>query len=114
LYVVGFSTTRTPFDSVHSVMPSPSFAAVFATLPGFGNGSSSGLALTVSTYAVSLSPPADLITAASAVSSGTVTPSFFGALTATTRLRSGIQSRASAFTSASVISGRKRCTSAFS
>ena len=72
------------------------------------------MALTVSTYAVSDPPPEFLITAASDASVGTATPAFFGALTATTRLRSGTQLRARLLMSASVISGMKRRTSAYS
>ena len=53
----------------------------------------SGAVLTASTYAVSAPAPAPLMTAASFASSGTATPAFFGALTATTRLRSGTHSR---------------------
>jgi hypothetical protein len=69
---------------------------------------------TVSTYAVSSLRAADAITAASAFSSGIFTLSFSGALTTTTRLASGTQFFASALTSASVISGRKRSCSAAS
>ena len=75
-----------------------------------GSGSSSGCVLTVSTYAVSgrRRRCRGLMTAASFASSGIVGLSASGALIATMRLRSGIQSLASALTSASVISGRKR------
>ncbi len=95
LNVVGSSTTRTPLESVHSVIPG-ALVAVFATEPGLGSVSMSGAVLTVSTYAVSAPAPAPLMTAASFASSGTVTPAFLGALTATTRLRSGTQSRGQA------------------
>ena len=72
--VVGLSTTRTPLDSSHSVIPSASFVVVFAIVPGAGSGSSSGRASTVSTYAVSGAPLAALMAAASLASSGIVTP----------------------------------------
>ena len=49
LNVVGLSTTRTPLDNCHSVMPSASFADVLAIAPGEGSGLSSGSVLTVST-----------------------------------------------------------------
>jgi hypothetical protein len=49
LKVVGLSTTRTPLDSSHSVIPSASFAVAFVTRPGAGSGWSSGCVLTVST-----------------------------------------------------------------
>jgi hypothetical protein len=52
------------------------------------------------------------MTALSFASSGTATPGFCGALTATTRLRSGIQVLAIWLTSASVSVGRKRLTRA--
>ena len=113
LKVVGSSTTRTPFDSFHSVMP-PGLVAVVAIVPPLGSGSRSGVALTVSTYAVSDPPPEFLITAASDASVGTATPAFFGALTAMTRLRSGTQLRARPLMSARVISGMKRRTSVYS
>ena len=48
------------------------------------------------------------MTAASLASVGSDGRSFSGAAIATSRLRSGIQSLATALTSASVISGRKR------
>jgi hypothetical protein len=48
------------------------------------------------------------MTAASLASVGSARPARSGALTETTRLRSGIQVRASALISASVISGRNR------
>jgi hypothetical protein len=54
------------------------------------------------------------MTAWSCASVGSVTPGFSGADTMTTRLRSGDQVRASAFSSSSVISGRKRVYSSFS
>ena len=54
------------------------------------------------------------MTAASDASSGTATPAFLGALTVTTRLRSGTQSGARLLMSASVISGRNRWTRPFS
>jgi hypothetical protein len=88
--------------------------AVLATEPGFGGVSIKGRVLTVSTYAVKLPPPAFLITDASLASSGTSTPGFFGALTTTTRFRSGTQSWARLLTSARVISGRNRWTRPFS
>ena len=113
LNVVGASTTRTPFDNVHSVIPR-GLDTLFVTAPGLGSVSMSGRALTSSTYAVSSPPPAPLMTAASAASSGTFTPVFSGARTATTRLRSGTQSRARLLMSAIVISGRNRWTRPFS
>ena len=57
-------------------------------------------------------PP--VMIALSFAASGIATPAFCGALTATTRLRSGIHDLAIALTSASVSVGRKRLTSASS
>ena len=48
LNVVGLSTTRTPFDNRHSVMPRASFVEVVATVPGEGSRASSGCVLTAS------------------------------------------------------------------
>ena len=62
----------------------------------------------MSTYAVSRSASVVLITPASVTSFGSDALSLSGAEIATRRLRSGIQSLATALTSASVISGRKR------
>ena len=94
LKVVGLSTTRTPFDSVHSVMPDGLRSSVFDDRAR-------------RRQRLEQRPRADrvdvgrqrrrrcrrLITAASFASSGIGTPAFCGALTATTRLRSGTQSR---------------------
>jgi len=49
LNVVGFSTTRAPFASRHSVMPNESFEVVEATAPAVGMRASSGCVDTVST-----------------------------------------------------------------
>ena len=49
LNVVGLSTTRTPLDNRHSVMPSASFVEVVAMAPAEGRRASSGCVLTVST-----------------------------------------------------------------
>ena len=38
LNVVGLSTTRTPLDICHSVMPNASFVDVVAIVPGAGSG----------------------------------------------------------------------------
>ena len=70
LNVVGFSTTRTPLDKRHSVMPSALVRRGRGDGPGDGSGSSSGCVLTVSTYAVSGPPLAAVMTAASFASVG--------------------------------------------
>jgi hypothetical protein len=49
LNVVDFSTTRTPLDNRHSVMPRASLVEVVATAPAAGRRASSGCVLTVST-----------------------------------------------------------------
>ena len=108
LKVVGLSTTRTPLDSVHSVSPAMSRLEVFATAPAAGRRASNGLLDVVSTYAVRAAALAELITPASVTSLGSDALSLSGAEIATRRVRSGIQFLATAFTSASEISGRKR------
>ena len=49
LNVVGLSTTRTPLDNRHSVMPSASLVEVVAVVPAEGRRESSGCVLIVST-----------------------------------------------------------------
>ena len=49
LNVVGFSTTLTPLESSHSVMPTASFVAVLTTLPATGAESTRVAFATVST-----------------------------------------------------------------
>ena len=61
LYVVGLSTTRTPFDNVHSVMPSVSVVVVFGDRASRRARRQQRLALTVSTYAVRRSASVPLI-----------------------------------------------------
>jgi hypothetical protein len=112
--VVGLNTTFAPFESSHSVMPSASFFVSLVTDAGAGSVSIRTADATRSTYAVSSLPGAFLKTAASAASSGTVTPAFSGALTITRRLVSGYHSFAMRLISSSVISGTKRATSAYS
>ena len=77
-------------------------------VPGEGSRASSGTVLTLSTYAVNGALLAALMTAASFASEGSDGRSFSGAVIATRRFRSGIQSLARLLTSARVISGRKR------
>ena len=114
LNVVGFSTTFTPFDSSHSVMPNALRVAVRTTVPRAGVVSSSADVPTLSTYGSSVFVSATVITAASVGLVGHDDAVGCGALTSTTRLPSGVHSRARLLISPSVISGRNRWCSAYS
>src|SRR5262245_58155273 len=112
--VVGFSTTVTPLESFHSVMPYASFDVVATIVPGFGAEARSGAVVTVSSYGVSDLAAADAMTAASFASVGRGTPAFVGALTTTTRLRFGDHMPASAFISLRETCGMNRLYSSYS
>ena len=83
LNVVGLSTTRTPFDRRHSVMPIAVRADVAATVPGVGSGSRSGRVLAVSTYGASVAVLAARIASASAGSPGRRSAAVCGPVTIT-------------------------------
>ena len=93
-------------------MPNASFADV-RHAAGRGQRSSSGLPLTESTYAVSVSPATDLMAAASFASVGTVRPScLLRRVDDDHAVAIGTQSREADLLE--VISGKKRLTSPFS
>src|SRR5262245_57067602 len=95
-------------------MPYASFEVVETIVPGFGVEARSGADVTVSSYGVSVFAAADDMTAASLASVGRGTPGLAGALTTTTRLRSGDHILASAFISLSETCGMNRLYSSYS
>ncbi len=102
---VGLSSTRMPFESVHSVMPVSGNTFEATTRPALGNVGTSGLLLVESTNATSLAFFTLSKMASSSARVGSVTSARAGAETITTRFVRGVQSRAARLISSTVMLG---------
>ena len=96
---VGLSSTRIPFDNVHSVIPLSGSARDDTTRPGVGTLGTSGLSLVESTNATNGARFTLSNAASNSARVGSVTSARSDAETMTTRLRGGVQSRAARLTS---------------
>ncbi len=107
---VGFSNTRTPFDSFHSVTPTSLISRSDTTLPPTGSLSTSCWDRAFSAYAVMSARFTASNAARSSPEVGLTIPGLSGDVVTRTRFLSVIHSPASEFTSASVIPGSSLVT----
>ena len=105
---MGFTSTRTPFDSVQSVMFCAAMVFSLTTRPAVGTVDTSAPSASCSFHGSMFAAKTTPNTARISASVGTANPAFSGTDTVTTRLAAPLRPADTAFTSARVMLGSSR------